>query len=129
MRRPRDVSRSWVAGSVTSAPATGVGSPVAVGSSASYRSETVTGVKVSLVALLTPCAPTVITPQVTSRQSMVRDPPLRSKASKTAPGTVRVADQAPVRVIVACAEEEVSEPGKATNCWKPWLSRDSLSGT
>ena len=94
------------------------------------RSRTATGVKVSLRALTTPWAPTVRMPQVSLRQSIVRAPPSRSKASKTAPGTVIVADQPPPAVIEPpLAEDAVSDPGNATKRWKPWLSRPSPSGT
>ena len=115
------------------AAAVAEGSALAAGDGSSvplaYRSAKRTGVKVSLRALSTPCAPTVMTPQVTSRQSMVREPPERSKASKTAPGTVSRTLQVPSPLIVPLAEPAVSEPGKATKRWKPWLSADSLSGT
>ncbi|WP_447645629.1 hypothetical protein [Nocardioides zeae] len=55
-------------GAALEAPAPGA----AGASSASCSSATVTGVKVSLLPLATPWAPTVMIPQVTSRQSTVR---------------------------------------------------------
>ena len=90
-----------------------------------------TGVKVSLRALVTPWAPTVITPQVTLRQSTVCDV---AGAVVGLEGRARarrsVVDQRPdADIVPPLAEAAVSEPGKATNRWKPWLFLASLSGT
>ena len=95
------------------------------------RSPTGTGVKVSLRALVTPCAPTVITPQVTWRQSTVVARCRRGRRpGRSRPGTTSGVDHEPAAAMVPpLAEPAVSEPGKATNFWKPWLSSASLSGT
>jgi hypothetical protein len=82
------------------------------------RSATRTGVTLSLRALTTPCAPMVITPQVTFVQSTVCTLPSAPGALKVDPGTRIVVDQVPFAAIMPpLAALAVESPGKATNFW------------
>ena len=112
------------------APSAGASVPSVAGASVPRSDANDTGVKLSLRAFLTPCAPIVMTPHVTFRQSTSTALPERSTVLNEAPGTVRDVDQRPSAAIVPpLAAPAVSLPGNATNRWKPWLFLLSLSGT
>jgi len=88
------------------------GTAAAVGAAAAAKE---TGVNVSLFAFFTPCAPIVMMPQVTARQSTSEIRPSRSWLSNTAPGITRVTDHAPSAPTTPFAELSVWLPGKARN--------------
>ncbi len=85
---------------------------------------------VSLLGFTTPCAPMVMTPHVTLRQSTLTVLPLRSWVWNVGPGTTSVVFHVPSALISPpFAAYSVSEPGNATNFSKPLLSLVSESGT
>ncbi|WP_284251443.1 hypothetical protein [Litorihabitans aurantiacus] len=75
--------------------------------------------KVSLLALTTPCAPNVMTPQVSTRQSSSRGfAPEASVTCSTGPGITRsVAHEPSSATSEPLASDAVVDPGKVTNFW------------
>jgi hypothetical protein len=76
------------------------------------------GVKVSLFAFFTPCAPIVMMPHCTSRQFTRVMLPSRSMLSNSGPGMIISAFQVPSAAISPpLAAPAVEEPGKVTKRW------------
>ncbi|GAA1725072.1 hypothetical protein GCM10009809_21050 [Isoptericola hypogeus] len=114
---PEPAASSWPAAATSSGaadppvsaevPSSPVAPPVAGGAPPN-----VTGVKVSLAAFATPCAPMVMTPHCTCVQSTSTVAPDRSCVRNRAPGTTRRADQVPSAAIVPpFASDAVLDPG------------------